>query len=192
MKCLCGQKLSFFNSLSDADLRCSIFLVICYFEISTLPITCVKKTWKASITLKSPNISRSQDIFFITLETCLFFSCVFGIKSLPEVVCGATDAWRYDSFQIWELPEKLYSRTFMLDVHCNRIIALHQTHILVFQFGHYVWRRLCEGDIFVYLFKRECHKWKCLRKQCNGLLMTWEIVNLEKFKRFLYRADLCV
>ena len=81
------------------------------------------------------------------METCFFLSCVFGIKSLPEVICCATDAWRYDSFQIWELPEKLYSRTFMLDVHYNRIIALHQTHILIFQFGHYVWRRLFKGEI---------------------------------------------
>jgi len=120
---------------------------------------------KASITLTSPNISKSQDIFFITLETCLFFSCVFGIKSLPEVICCATDAWRYDSFQIWELPEKLYSRTFMLDVHCNRIIALHQTHILIFQFGHYVWRRLFEGDIFVYLIKTRMPKMKVFEKK---------------------------
>jgi len=35
----------------------------------------------------------------------------------------------------------------MLDVHCNRIIELHQTHILIFQFGHYVWRRLFEDEI---------------------------------------------
>jgi len=35
----------------------------------------------------------------------------------------------------------------MLDVHYNRIIVLHQTHILIFQFGHYVWWRLIKGEI---------------------------------------------
>jgi len=34
----------------------------------------------------------------------------------------------------------------MLDVHNNRINALHQTHNLIFQFGHYVWR-LFEGEV---------------------------------------------
>jgi len=86
------------------------------------------------------------------LVTIFLISCVFVIKSLQYVICCATDAWRYDSFQIGELPENLSPRTFMLDVHYNRIIALHQTHILVFQFGHYAWRPF-EGEVSLICLK---------------------------------------
>jgi len=56
----------------------------------------------------------------------------------------------------------------MLDVRYNRIIALHQTHILIFQFGHYVWRRLFEGEVLSILLKQECCRSNCLKvKQCN-------------------------
>ena len=93
-----------------------------------------------------------------------------NISSVLDVICCTTDVWRYDSFQIWELPEKLSSRAFMLDVHYNRIIALHQTHILIFQFGHYVWR-LFEGEVPLIWLKRECRRWNCLRRNhCNVLV----------------------
>jgi len=53
----------------------------------------------------------------------------------------------------------------MLDVHHNRINALHQTHILIFQFGHYVWRRLFEGEIFIHLIKTRIPKMKVFEKK---------------------------
>jgi len=52
----------------------------------------------------------------------------------------------------------------MLDVHYNRIIALHQTHILVFQFGHYT-RRPFEGEAFIDLMKTRMSQTKVFERK---------------------------
>jgi len=152
-------------------------------------MNCVQKHERLLLLL----VIQISDIFCIILVTSLFILWVSIIKSLLDVICCTTDTWRYDSSQIWELSEKLSSRTFMLDVHHNRINALHQTHILIFQFGHYVWRRLFEGYIFVYVIKTRMMQMNLLERKSLKCFHPWlEILWISKiFKRFLYKAKLC-
>ena len=130
--------------------------------------------------LKSPYF---RDLFIVRVKK-LLVSWISIIESVLDDICCATDAWRYDSSQSWELP-----RNYLRGRSCWMFITTGSSHFIKLTFSYFnldtTYGDLLKVKLLLIWWKRECRRRKCLRgKQCKVLFKTLKIVDLKTFSGF--------